>query len=116
MFKPIPAPETAHLGLPAGPGLRIPSVLFHALVLDSKLDAGDDADPETLELNQENLDAGARYIEALLTLAQNGTRDQMVRHLAWFRDRLRAQSFNRSEELREHNAIERASVVRHAGA
>ena len=101
MFKLIPSSENAHKSLPIGPGMRVPSVQFHALGLDSKLDHGNDVTPAELEQNAENLAAGARYIDSLLTLARNGTRGQMVRHLEWFRDRLHAESHNRLEERKQ---------------
>jgi hypothetical protein len=104
MFIPVPPAEAAHVSLPKGPGLNVPSVLFRALVLDSHLDAGDDVTPDELERNAENLDAAAGYVDALITLAANGTRDQMLRHLIWFRDRLNAESHNRRTERRQQLA------------
>jgi hypothetical protein len=108
MFKLVPSAETAHKGFPAGPGLKVPSVQFHALGLDTRLDHGDDVTPDELEQNAENLAAAARYADALLTLARNGTRDQIIRHLEWFRDRLHAESHNRHEE-RKQQLVETAN-------
>ena len=104
MFIPVPPAESAHVGLPAGPGLNVPSVHFQALVLDGRLDHGNDVTPDELEQNAENLDAAGKYVTALLTLAQNGTRDQMIRHLTWFRDRLNAEAHNRHEEAKQQLA------------
>lgn len=108
MFKLIPPADHAHKGIPNGPGLSVPSVQFHAIGLDSKLDHGNDVTPEELEQNAENLAAAARYADALLILARNGTRDQMIRHLEWFRDRLHAESHNRHEE-RAQQLVETAN-------
>ncbi len=104
-FIPRPNHETAHAGLPIGAGMKVPTVHFAAIALTGKLDAGVDVEPAELEENAEALEAGARYADALLTIATNGTRDQMIRHLTWMRDNLRCDASYRRAELRQQSAL-----------
>ena len=76
-------PVKSHVGLPPGPGLNVPRVMLAATHLSCFVECGDDADYESLATSQEGNLALANYADALIQLAELGTREQMIRHLQW---------------------------------
>lgn len=90
-------PIEAHATLPIPRGLTCPQVQASALFLAASC-VDDDEEAGALE-TLENVNRLRGYVASLQELATKGTREQIVRHLAWF-----AASLQRDADIARHEA------------